>query len=195
MRLELHPDGNLMIMPQSAGWVGLAVLVDPKDEALFRAGALDDKVAAIHARSAILRGCSARPKGSHLYQLARGHAPRYVARGAVLIGDAVHVTNPTAGQGMTMAIEDAASLARAVGPVLSDGPTDAALDRALAAYESDRRPKNAALVRWSHWMGRFFSPTGLVRDALRRRFFSFAATPIGQALHRTVWGRVATRPA
>jgi 2-polyprenyl-6-methoxyphenol hydroxylase-like FAD-dependent oxidoreductase len=117
-----------------------------------------------------------------------------VARGAVLIGDAIHVTNPTAGQGMTMAIEDAAALARHVGPALARSGSDADIDRALADYERDRRPKNEKLLRWSHWMSRFYAMPGLRGDWLRRQVFGLGGTFLGQALQKAIWTRVASRP-
>jgi 2-polyprenyl-6-methoxyphenol hydroxylase-like FAD-dependent oxidoreductase len=195
MRLDLHPRGGIMIMPQRPGVVGTAVLVQERDRDLFRAGALADKVAEIWRRSPLLDGAAPLAKNAHLYDLHRSHAPRYVARGAALIGDAVHQTNPTAGQGMTMAVEDGAALARAVAPPLAARADDGALDAALAAYEAERRPANAALVRWSHFMGRFFSMGGGLADGVRRNVFAFGRTAMGQAIQRTVWGRVATRKA
>jgi 2-polyprenyl-6-methoxyphenol hydroxylase-like FAD-dependent oxidoreductase len=195
MRLDLHPRGGIMTMPQRSGVVGAAVLARDEERDLFRAGTLEDKVAEIWRRSPLLRGQAPIPKNAHLYDLHRAHAPRYVARGAALIGDAIHQTNPTAGQGMTMAVEDAAALARIVGPALGAGASDADLDERLAAYERERRPQNAALVRWSHWMGRFFSAGGGLADGLRRNVFAFGQTAMGQYIQRSVWGRVATRKA
>jgi monooxygenase len=193
MRLHLHPDGGIMLMPQGPGVVGAAVLVHPKEADLFRAGTLEEKAAAIRRRCRLLDGCAPLPRHAHLYPLSRGHAARYHARGAALIGDAVHVTNPTAGQGMTMAVEDAAALARHVGPVLSaDART---IDRALRAYQHERRPANASLLRWSHFMGNFFAMPGALGDRLRAGVFAFGQTPAGQWIQRRVWGRVATRPS
>jgi 2-polyprenyl-6-methoxyphenol hydroxylase-like FAD-dependent oxidoreductase len=195
MRLDLHPDGAVMTMPQTQTTVGAAVLVHAEQRAIFQSGTTDAKLEAISKRAPILRGMRAVPKGAHLYKLHRGQATRYVAHGAALIGDAVHVTNPTAGQGMTMAIEDGAALAQIVAPLLVAHVTDGALDRGLAEYESLRRPINRELVRWSHWMGRLFSEGGELGDEIRRRLFAFGMTPIGKAIHRTVWNRVATRKA
>jgi 2-polyprenyl-6-methoxyphenol hydroxylase-like FAD-dependent oxidoreductase len=192
MRLHLHPDGGIMLMPQGPGVVGAAVLVHPKEADLFRAGPLEEKAAAIRRRCRLLEGCAPLPRHAHLYPLSRGHAGRYHARGAALIGDAVHVTNPTAGQGMTMAVEDAAALARHVAPALhADRRT---IDRALAAYQRERRPANASLLRWSHFMGHFFAMRGALGDRLRAEVFAFGQTPTGQWIQRRVWGRVATRP-
>jgi 2-polyprenyl-6-methoxyphenol hydroxylase-like FAD-dependent oxidoreductase len=171
--------------------VGSAVLVHPKEADLFRAGPLKEKVAAIRRRCPLLQGCAPLPRHAHLYPLSRGHAARYFARGAALIGDAVHVTNPTAGQGMTMAVEDAAALVRHVVPVLGAGGRT--LDAALAAYQAERRPANASLLRWSHFMGRFFAMRGGLGDGLRAGVFAFGQTAAGQWIQRQVWGRVATR--
>jgi 3-(3-hydroxy-phenyl)propionate hydroxylase len=195
MRLHLHRDGGIMLMPHRSGVVGAAVLVHAKEADLFRAGANEDKAAAIRRRCSFLAGCQMVPRHAHLYPLSRGHAPAYFARGAALIGDAVHITNPTAGQGMTMAVEDAAALTRHVAPLLVAGADAAALDTALAAYQHERRPANASLLRWSHVMGGFFALQGALGDRLRAGVFAFGQTAPGQWIQRQVWGRVATRPA
>ncbi len=195
MRLDLHPDGAVMTMPQTRTTVGAAVLVHSGQRQIFQSGTTAQRLEAISTRAPILRGMAAVPKGAHLYKLHRGHATAYVRDGAALIGDAVHVTNPTAGQGMTMAIEDGAALAKIFAPLLCAHVTDRALDAGLAEYEAERRPTNRELVRWSHWMGRLFSEGGELGDEIRRRLFAFGMTPIGKAIHRTVWNRVATRKA
>lgn len=192
MRIELCAEGGILVVPQDEGRVGLGVLVRPREEKLFRAGTIEDKLAAIGRRTRLLAGRSAFP-GSHLYKVWKGHASRYVARGAALIGDAVHVTNPTAGQGMTMAIEDAAALARHVGPALAAGGHPAQLDAALSAYERERHPLNDALIRWSHWMSCGYAFDGRLATALRRKVFALGATRLGQRVQRGMWDRMATR--
>jgi 2-polyprenyl-6-methoxyphenol hydroxylase-like FAD-dependent oxidoreductase len=195
MRLDLHPDGGVMTMPHSRGLVGVAVLVLPSQLAVFQSGSVDERLRAIWARAPILDGMRSSARGAHLYRLHRGHASRYFARGAALIGDAVHLTNPTAGQGMTMAVEDAATLAERAGPLLRAGASEVAIDRALHAYQDERRPKNLELVRWSHWMGRFFSMRGGLADDVRRQVFAFGSTPLGKVIQRGIWTHVATRRA
>jgi 2-polyprenyl-6-methoxyphenol hydroxylase-like FAD-dependent oxidoreductase len=195
MRLDLHPEGAVMTMPQTRTTVGAAVLIHPGQRPIFQSGTTAAKLEAISRRAPILEGMQAVPRGAHLYRLHRGQAARYVARGAALIGDAVHLTNPTAGQGMTMAIEDGAALAERLAPLLVAHAVDADLDHALGDYENTRRPANRDLVRWSHWMGRLMSEGGELGDEIRRRLFAFGMTPIGKAIHRTVWNRVATRKA
>ena len=194
MRIELHPAGGVLVVPNPSGdRVGLGVLVRRPEEELFRCGSLDDKVSAIRRRSSLFAECRAFPRGAHLYKLARAHAPRYTARGAALMGDAVHITNPTAGQGMTMAIEDAAALARRVGRALAEGRRGTDLDPALRAYQRERRPLNAAMIRWSHWMSRFYALDGHGSDWLRRRVFALGNSLLGQWLQRVIWSRVGSR--
>ena len=86
--------------------------------------------------SAVLRAVTEthRPTPHHLLKAVR------VWRGdrIVLAGDAAHPVG--AGQGASMAIEDAAVLARAAA-------TAPAVDDGLAAYESDRRSRVAKLLR------------------------------------------------
>lgn len=193
MRIELHPEGGVLVVPQGEDRVGLGVLVHDVDEALFRAGSMEDKMAAIGRRSPLLLGRRAFPQGAHLYQLCRGHAPRYIGRGAALLGDAVHVTNPTAGQGMTMAIEDAAALARHLGAALAAGRRGPSLDPLLLGYQRERWPRNEALIRGSHWMSRFYALGGQVGDSLRRGVFRIGGTAIGQRIHQAIWSHMATR--
>jgi 2-octaprenyl-3-methyl-6-methoxy-1,4-benzoquinol hydroxylase len=186
MRVELHPEGGVLMVPQAPDRVGLGVLVKQGQRALFASARHDDKLAAIERR--LGRRLRAHP-GAHLYQLHRGHARQYVAPGAALLGDAVHLTNPTAGQGMTMAVEDAAALARHAGPTLSAGGD---LTRALDAYERERRAQNEAQLRWSHWLSVAYADGGAVGDELRRRLCRFGGSPLGRRIQRELWAQVAT---
>ena len=197
MSLHLHRDGGVMVMPQRPGVVGVAALVH---------GPQMRPVSRRHARGQGGRDPRALPVARVVRAAAAARAPlRAVARtrrratsarGAALIGDAVHVTNPTAGQGMTMAIEDA----RGADPPRGAGcsrpaPTTRALDAALAAYERERRPANdepPALVALHGALLR--DARGRRRPSCARACSRWAATPFGQWIQRRVWSRVATRP-
>jgi FAD-dependent urate hydroxylase len=80
----------------------------------------------------------------------------------VLLGDAAHAASPSSGQGASMAVEDAVTLAKCL--------RDAAdVPAALAAYESLRRPRVEKVVAY----GRRSSSTkvagpvgGAIRDAM-----------------------------
>ena len=64
-----------------------------------------------------------------------------------LIGDAAHATSPHAGQGASLALEDAIVLARA----LRDVPDP---ERAFALFEAQRRSRVERLVREARRQGR-----------------------------------------
>jgi 2-polyprenyl-6-methoxyphenol hydroxylase-like FAD-dependent oxidoreductase len=193
LRTELHPDGGILVVP-GADRLGLAALVRREHEHLFRAGSVEAKFAHIENRSPLLSGRRPSPAGVHLYKLWRGHAPRYWAPGAALIGDAIHVINPVMAQGMTMAIEDGAALARHAGPLLAAHADAAALDAALACYEGERRPFNAAVIRRSHWMSVAFSLGGRLGDRLHQAAFRLADSLLGRALQKRIWSQFATSP-
>jgi 2-polyprenyl-6-methoxyphenol hydroxylase-like FAD-dependent oxidoreductase len=66
--------------------------------------------------------------------------PRWHDRRVMLIGDAAHAVSPNAGQGASMALEDAMYLAK----MLRDNGTDYA--GAFARFEIDRRPRVERIV-------------------------------------------------
>jgi 2-polyprenyl-6-methoxyphenol hydroxylase-like FAD-dependent oxidoreductase len=66
MRLELHREGGVMIVPQRPGVVGAAVLVHGEQADLFRAGPLEEKVAAIRRRT---------PRAGRVRAAAQARAP------------------------------------------------------------------------------------------------------------------------
>ncbi len=194
MRLELSRRGGVLVVPRiEPDRVGVGVLVHPDEEPTFRTGSPQQKLAALQRRSRLFDGCQLHPEGSHLYRLFHGHARRYVAPGAALLGDAVHVTNPVAGQGMTMAIEDAAALARLTAPALVGGACGPRLDRALRRYQAERRPLNARLLLWSHWLSHIYTWPGALANWLRTRVFALGASRFGRRVQRTIYKRLAQR--
>lgn len=84
---------------------------------------------------------------------AFGHAQRYVADGAALIGDAIHPMTPAGGQGANASIADALALAEVVDEALREGDVSAAR---LAAYEGRRCRPNSRSVAISATVDRFF---------------------------------------
>ena len=70
----------------------------------------------------------------------RDPLPRWTFNRATLLGDAAHPMYPLGSNGASQAILDARELARALTSGLD-------IDAALRAYETDRRPKTAEIVR------------------------------------------------
>lgn len=75
------------------------------------------------------------------------HVPRWHRGRVVAIGDAVHATSPSAGQGASLALEDAITLARA----LRDAPDHAA---AFAAYQRMRQARVERIVDYARAVDR-----------------------------------------
>ena len=90
----------------------------------------------------------------------------------LLIGDAAHATSPHAGQGASIALEDAYRLVRA----LHDEP-DTGI--AFQNFESERRPRAEQIVALARRNGnqkREFSPTGAwIRDRMIKVMMPFTA--------------------
>jgi 2-polyprenyl-6-methoxyphenol hydroxylase-like FAD-dependent oxidoreductase len=194
LRTEMHPDGGVLVVP-GVNRLGLAALVRKEHQHLFReARSAEEKYRLIADRSPLLAGCHPASEGAHLYTLWRGHAPAYSARGAVLLGDAVHVINPVMAQGMTMAIEDSAALGGWLGPVLEASGTPQQIDASFLAYERERRPFNERIIRSSHWMSRVFSLGGPWGDRVHRAAFAFAHSAFGQIIQDRVWASFARSP-
>lgn len=80
-----------------------------------------------------------------------GHAPRYVADGAALMGDAAHPVTPAGGQGANMSVADAVTLADVAHAALTRGDCSTS---GLAPYEAERRPANERSVQISARAGR-----------------------------------------
>ena len=70
-------------------------------------------------------------------------------------------THPFGGQGMNLAIADAAALTASVGPVLVARGSRSAVAAALTRYERRRRPQNALALGRAD-LGARLGPPGLV---------------------------------
>jgi len=99
------------------------------------------------------------------------HLPRWHDDRIVLVGDAAHAVSPHAGQGASMAIEDAVVLAAAIAAEAS--PRDA-----FAAYERLRRERVEYIVRMSRRTGSQKRATGKFALFLRDMILPWVI-PIG----------------
>jgi 2-polyprenyl-6-methoxyphenol hydroxylase-like FAD-dependent oxidoreductase len=183
MRVHFHERGGVLLMPRPTR-VGIGMLVEAKSGEHWIRMSDGELRRELVARAPILSEVAIHREGAHVYELARAHAERYVSQGAVIMGDAAHATNPTAGQGMTMALGDAGALAEIVGPELErthSGGTSA-LDEALARYEQGRYALNEKLVRRSHRLARIYALRGRSWDRLKLSLVRALATTLGRAV-------------
>ncbi|HZF92328.1 bifunctional salicylyl-CoA 5-hydroxylase/oxidoreductase [Streptomyces sp.] len=88
---------------------------------------------------------------------------RWSAGNLVLLGDAAHTAHFSIGSGTKLAVEDALALAAC----LEEQPS---LDRALAAYEEERKPVVASTQRAARASLEWFENVRLYRDQPSRRF-------------------------
>jgi len=129
---------------------------------------------------------SKRRGGSHLYRLIQQHAARYVGGGLALSETPRTSPSPFGGQGMNLAMQDAAALADHAAPVLREGASDATLAAALAAYEQQRRPINTHALRAANG-GAWLTAPGRVRYAFARAVL--AALSAAPALRERIRAR------
>ena len=79
------------------------------------------------------------------FPLKRQHAQHYVKQGVALVGDAAHMINPLAGQGVNIGLLDAAALAEVIIDAELRGKNIAEVG-VLKRYESMRRNENLKMM-------------------------------------------------
>lgn len=107
------------------------------------------------------------------FPLKRQHAQQYVKQGVVLVGDAAHMINPLAGQGVNIGLLDAAALAEVLIQAQKQGKDIADLS-VLQRYESQRRNENLKMMTVMDLFYRFFSNDILPVKLLRNFGLGFA---------------------
>lgn len=107
------------------------------------------------------------------FPLRRQHAQHYVKRGVALIGDAAHMINPLAGQGVNIGFLDAAALAEVLMHARKQGK-DIADPQVLRAYENQRRHENLKMMTVMDIFYRAFSNDILPLKVLRNFGLGFA---------------------
>lgn len=94
--------------------------------------------------------------GTASFPLKRQHAQDYVKQGVVLVGDAAHMINPLAGQGVNIGLLDAAALAEVLIEAYRSGRNIADL-AVLKCYEQSRRYENLQMMTVMDVFYRVFS--------------------------------------
>jgi len=111
------------------------------------------------------------------FPLQKQHAKRYVGDGVVLVGDAAHVINPLAGQGVNLGFQDVACLAK----VLNDAheqEMDWSSAKLLMTYENQRRRANSLMLHTMDAFHHGFSQTHPAAKWLRNLTLAAAKVPV-----------------
>lgn len=90
------------------------------------------------------------------FPLKRQHALDYVKQGVALVGDAAHIINPLAGQGVNIGLLDAAALVQVLVEA-NDHGEDLASISVLNRYETMRRNENLKIMNIMEAFYRVFS--------------------------------------
>ncbi|HIG07851.1 MAG: FAD-dependent monooxygenase [Methylococcales bacterium] len=107
------------------------------------------------------------------FPLKRQHALRYVKPGVALVGDAAHMINPLAGQGVNIGLLDAAALAEVLVAAHYNGEEINSLN-VLRRYESLRRNENLKMMNVMEVFYRVFSNQVRPLQLLRNIALGFA---------------------
>lgn len=123
------------------------------------------------------------------FPLKRQHAQHYVKAGAALVGDAAHMINPLAGQGVNIGLLDAAALAQVIVEA-SDNARDITSLRVLQRYERMRRNENLKMMTIMDVFYRVFSNRVLPLKLLRNLGLGLAErlTPAKNKIMRYAMG-------
>ncbi len=90
------------------------------------------------------------------FPLKRQHAQQYIKAGVALVGDAAHMINPLAGQGVNIGLLDAAALAEVLVEARQKGENIAGV-KVLRRYEKMRRNDNLRMMTVMDMFYRVFS--------------------------------------
>ena len=113
--------------------------------------------------------------------------PRWHSGRVCLIGDAAHATTPSAGQGASLALEDAVVLAQCIRDI--DAP-----QAAFATFERLRRTRVETIVKQSRRTGSTKAVSGPIGEWVRDRILPFflrlgTAAQERQYAHRIDWAQ------
>jgi len=190
----LHPDGPVLVVATTPeGLCRVVIAIRLAHAARWLNAGAGELSRLLGERVPRLAGMDVRSSSTYLYRLAQQHASTYVAEKMALVGDAAHVVHPAGGQGMSLAIQDAAALAEAAGPVLTQDAADDELQKALLSYEGERRPLNAKAMKTAHRAARFARPGRLNYLLAKTTLRALAHLPGGfRVISRRLFGAAET---
>jgi len=188
--------GPLALLPLADGRVSLVWSTLPeRAEELVRCpeGEFAERVT---AGSAGVLGRLAPTTPRTAFPLRLLHARRYAAERIVLVGDAAHTVHPLAGQGINLALLDAAALVDVVGDAIAAGDDPGEL-RVLRRYERWRKAEALPAIALLDGIKRLFFGGNPVQSRLRQGALGLAQSsgPVKRLLMRRALGVAGEVPA
>ena len=111
------------------------------------------------------------------FGLQKQHTQSYCKQGMVLIGDAAHVINPLAGQGVNLGFQDVDCLAKVLTDAYNNGQ-DWSATQVLRRYEKQRKLANSLMLHSMDAFHHGFSQTNSKTKWLRNLALASANLPV-----------------
>lgn len=139
------PTGPQAFLPLTGHYGSIVWYHSPDEVARLKALAPDELKSELMAAFPDALGQVKSVLATASFPLKRQHAQAYVKPGVVLVGDAAHMINPLAGQGVNIGLLDAAALGEVLVDAIKQGldPSDL---KVLKRYEKMRRNENLKMM-------------------------------------------------
>lgn len=150
------PSGPQAFLPLTGHYGSIVWYHSPDQVSRLNALSDDELLSELRAAFPACLGKINRVLGRASFPLKRQHAQNYVKPGVALVGDAAHMINPLAGQGVNIGFLDAAALAEVLLDARQKGEAIADL-AVLRRYEKMRRSENLKMMTLMDAFYRVFS--------------------------------------
>jgi 2-octaprenylphenol hydroxylase len=188
--------GPLALLPLADGRVSLVWSTTPEmAEDLVQAGEAQFAERVTAASAGVLGRLE--PTGPRAaFPLRLLHARRYAGERVVLVGDAAHTVHPLAGQGINLALLDAAALVDVLGEALRAGD-DPGERRVLRRYERWRKAESVPAIALLDGIQRLYTGGHPLQWRLRQGALALAqaARPLKRILMQRALGVAGDVPA
>ncbi|MDP3877838.1 MAG: FAD-dependent monooxygenase [Methylobacter sp.] len=150
------PSGPQAFLPLTGHYASIVWYNSPDEVCRLKALSNNDLMSELTATFPDCLGKVNAILGTASFPLKRQHAQSYVKPGVVLVGDAAHMINPLAGQGVNIGLLDAAALAEVLIEASGQG-LDLGDLAVLKRYEKMRRNENLKMMTVMDVFYRVFS--------------------------------------
>jgi 3-demethoxyubiquinol 3-hydroxylase len=139
------PTGPQAFLPLTGHYGSIVWYQSPDEVSRLKALSLDELKKELMAAFPDALGQVKNVLATASFPLKRQHAQAYVKPGVVLVGDAAHMINPLAGQGVNIGLLDAAALGEVLVDAVKQGLDPSEL-KVLKQYEKMRRNENLKMM-------------------------------------------------